>query len=123
MAGKSLAAQRAEYQLLADNIALLETSYFEETAGVEDTLLPLGRVMQTNKRKAQAVRREQRVFSLSSSGGGAWPEAAHGAQALVTSLLEGMAPAAQRARRRAAAAQAREEREEAEAKRAKHKRR
>ena len=105
-----LAALRAEYATLLEHITLLETAYFEDTPAVEDTLLPLGRVLVQNKRKVQVVRREQRVFSLSSPAAGAWPEAAHGAQALVAQLLEGMDPQAGRRRRRleAEAAAARE---------------
>jgi hypothetical protein len=111
----SLASQRAEYTQLLENITLLETAYFEDTPAVEDTLLPLGRVLVQNKRKVAAVRREQRVFSLSSTAGGAWPEGAHGAQALVEQLMDGMNPEAARQRRRlAAAAAAVRERERAE---------
>jgi hypothetical protein len=122
MAQPTLTSLRADYAQLLENITLLETAYFEDTPAVEDTLLPLGRVLVQNKRKVPAVRREQRVFSLSSTAAGAWPEASHGAQALVERLIDGMNPEAASKRRRLAAAEAAaRERERAEATRAKKK--
>lgn len=103
---RPIPALRVEYAALLEHIGLLETAYFEETAGVEEALLPLGRVLLQNKRKVPEVRREQRVFSLSSPAAGAWPEAAHGAQALVQQLVEGMHPQAAKRRRLAEAAAA-----------------
>ncbi len=103
---RSIPALRVEYAALLEHITLLETAYFEDSAGVEETLLPLGRVLLQNKRRVQEVRREQRVFSLSSPAAGAWPEAAHGAQALVQALVEGMDAQAPKRRRLAEAAAA-----------------
>ncbi len=99
---KALTTLRAEYQQLAENITLLETSYFGETAGVSDGLLPLGRAVQLSKRKEPSVRREQRVFSLSSTACGAWPEAAHTVQELASALAAAaMRPSARRRKRAA----------------------
>ena len=81
---------RETYLTLSDNIALLEASYFEETVGVDSTLLPLGRVLAPSKKKAQAVQPEQRIFSLSSTSGGAWPEARETSQAFFASLMDGL---------------------------------
>jgi hypothetical protein len=81
---------RETYQTLSDNIALLEASYFEETVGVDTTVLPLGRVLVPSKKKAHAVQPEQRIFSLSSTSGGSWPEARETSKAFFASLMDGL---------------------------------
>lgn len=70
---------RADIAHVSKQILDLESAYFAGTAGVESSVLPLGSYKVVNKKTSLVVRREQRIFSLSSSNGdgGAWPETAH----------------------------------------------
>ena len=63
-------------------------AYFAHTPGLEAGPLPLGPLRAAGKGKALSVRREQRIFSLSSAtaDGAPWPERAHPAAALAAAL-------------------------------------
>jgi hypothetical protein len=79
---------RADIAHVSKQILDLESAYFAGTAGVESSVLPLGSYKVVNKKTSLVVRREQRIFSLSSSSGdgGAWPETAHSSQSLAAML-------------------------------------
>ena len=86
-------AQKEEYAALCENLFLLETSYFEETCGVESNILPVVRIIIPYKRKRE-VQRDQRLFSLSIRSdapalSGDWPESASSTASLLHALVEG----------------------------------
>jgi len=87
-AAAALADLRASIARTQQQIADLETAYFAHTPGVDDGPLPLGPLRAAGKGRALAVRREQRIFSLSSAAadGAPWPERAHAAAALAAAL-------------------------------------
>ena len=87
-ADAALADLRAAIARTQQQIVDLETAYFAHTPGVEAGPLPLGPLRAAGKGKALAVRREQRIFSLSSAtaDGAPWPERAHPAAALAAAL-------------------------------------
>ena len=81
---------RDQISRISRQIFDLETAYFAGTAGVEDTIIPLGPYRVINKKGALDVRRDQRIFSLSSSSdGGSWPASAHAPQELAAALAAG----------------------------------
>jgi len=89
-------AHKDEYAALCENIYLLETSYFEETCGVESHILPVVRVIIPYKRKRE-VNRDQRIFSLSRRSdahllAGDWPESVTSSKQLLEALIDGMHP-------------------------------
>lgn len=87
--------QREEYAAICGQISMLESSYFEETQGVQSHLLPVSRVI--IQYKELEVQRDQRLFSLSctrvepGSAKEEWPEV-HTSQNLAKALAQGMAP-------------------------------
>jgi hypothetical protein len=86
----SAAQIRDEIARISVQIHDLETAYFAGTAGVEDTIIPLGPYRVVNKKGALDVARDQRVFSLSASAdGGSWPATAHAPHELAAALAAG----------------------------------
>ena len=86
----SAAEIRDEIARISQQIHDLETAYFAGTAGVEDTIIPLGPYRVVNKKGTLEVTRDQRVFSLSASAeGGSWPASAHAPHELAAALAAG----------------------------------